>query len=64
MPIWLRKFTFTKIKGWYDEEADARKSKATKSNTTNIDMANPNKSQIPDKRTISPPTYVTKASKK
>ena len=29
-----------------------------------IDLSNPNKSKLPPKRTVSPPTYVTKASRK
>ena len=64
MPLWLRKFTYQKISEAKQAEADAMKGKSSKSGTTNIDMANPDRSKIPEKRTISPPTYITKASKK
>tara|TARA_Y100001938_G_C7967416_1_gene367525 strand:- start:423 stop:695 length:273 start_codon:yes stop_codon:yes gene_type:complete len=60
MPIWLRKVTFQKMKEWFDKEREAAKPK--KGNK--IDMVNPDKSKLPDKRTISPPSYITKASKK
>lgn len=64
MPLWLRKFTYQKIAKYKQAEADAMKGNSSNSGTTNIDMANPDKSKIPDRRTISPPTYVTRASKK
>lgn len=67
MPIWLRKFSFNKIKNWYDEEA-----KAKSSSQNQIDLNNPSKSNIPqsgfnpptNKGFKSKPNYVTKASKK
>ena len=58
MPIWLRNFTFNKIKSWYDAESEAKKK-----SSNDIDLANPDKSKIPQ-RQISPPIYVTRASKK
>jgi len=61
MPIWLRKFTFNKIKQWFDAENEKR-AKSTKG-ANDIDIANPNKSKIPPKQ-VSPPNYVMKASKK
>ena len=64
MPIWLRKFTYKSISNNKQKESDAYKSvKSSNSNTTQIDMANPNKSKIPHKQ-ISPPNYVTRTSKK
>jgi len=59
--MWLRKFTFKKLKEYYDE-----KNAANESNSTNnsIDLANPDKSKIPTKRTVTPPSYVAKASRK
>jgi len=60
MPIWLRNFTFKKIDEFYKKQSEA--AKPTKKN--NIDLANPDKSKLPNKKTISPPTYVTKASRK
>jgi len=61
MPIWLRKFTFKKIKQWYDAETEARTKSAR--GTNDIDIANPDRSKLPPKQ-VSPPNYVMKASKK
>ena len=61
MPIWLRKFTFKKIKQWFDAEAEARTKSAK--GTNDIDIANPDRSKLPPKQ-VSPPNYVMKASKK
>jgi len=61
MPIWLRKFTFNKLKTFYEEKDSAQK-KAAKGNNTQIDLNNPT-SPIPSKQ-IHPPSYVTKKSKK
>ena len=61
MPIWLRKFSFNKIKQWFDAEAEAQSKGAKGAN--NIDMANPDKSKLPPKQ-VTPPNYVMKASKK
>ena len=52
MPIWLRKFTFTKIKEFYDEE---RKSYEKQNKQISKQMKKPFKSN---------PTYTTKASNK
>jgi|TARA_R110000796_G_scaffold49024_1_gene117361 hypothetical protein len=60
MPMWLRNFTYKKLNEFYDEQ---NKLNNPKSNN-DIDLANPNKSKIPSKRTVSPPSYVAKASKK
>jgi len=35
MPIWLRKYTYSEIKKWYEQEADAAKGKTSK-NETNL----------------------------
>jgi len=61
MPTWLRKFTFNKIKEYYDEEAESRK-KASQGKNTNIDLNNPTKNAPP--KTVQPPSYVTKRAKK
>ena len=63
MPLWLRKFTFNKIKGWYDQQAKAQEIANTGDKTT-IDLFNPDKSKLPDisKRKQSP-SYSTKMSK-
>ena len=54
MPIWLRRLTYNYIVEAKQAEADQIK-KSTQSENT-IDMANPDKSKIPD--------YVMKASRK
>jgi hypothetical protein len=63
MPIWLRKFTYNKIKEFYE-------SNNTKDQNSNIDQSiktlkssGNTKDKQPLKK-ISPSTYVTKASKK
>tara|TARA_B100000963_G_scaffold293401_1_gene263773 strand:+ start:4953 stop:5231 length:279 start_codon:yes stop_codon:yes gene_type:complete len=51
MPIWLRKFIYNNIQQFYKkerEEHDKAMSKSKRKDTTNIDMANPNKINIPD----------------
>lgn len=60
MPLWLRKFTFKKLDDWYEEQSKSNKS----SKNTNIDLSNPDKSKIPPKENISPPSYVVKTLKK
>ena len=67
MPIWLRKFTFNKIKSWYDGEKEAQeKAQSKSSNGTNIDLNSSIKPKIPQQAIpkTSPPSYTTKASKK
>ena len=60
MPIWLRKFTFKKLREYYDAEQAAANKDPNK-----IDLTNPDKSKLPPKRpTYSPPSYVAKAAKK
>ena len=61
MPIWLRKFTFNKLKSHYDE-VEANRQKANKGKGTQIDLNNPTKSQPP--KTVSPPSYVSKRTQK
>ena len=64
MPIRLRKFTYQSIVECKQKESDAYKGvKSSNKGTTYIDMANPDKSKIPNTQ-ISPPSYVTRASKK
>lgn len=60
MPIWLRKMTYQRLKEFFDakEKANQPVKKGE------IDMANPSKSKIPNKKTISPPSYITKKSTK
>jgi len=47
MPLWLRKFTFNKIKQWYDDQAKANEAPQTEGKTM-IDLFNPDKSKLPD----------------
>ena len=53
MPIWLRRFTFNKLKTWHDEQA-----KASKTNTSAT--ARHQKLDRPDIK----PSYTTKTSSK
>ena len=51
MPIWLRKFTFNQLQTHFDkqnEEINKAQSKNKSKDTTNIDMANTNKVNVPD----------------
>jgi hypothetical protein len=51
MPIWLRKFTFNQLQTHFDkqnEEIKKAQSKIKSKDTTNIDMANTNKVNVPD----------------
>ena len=56
MPIWLRKFTFNKIKEWYS------KSKTTKNEDSWL--SGEAKQNAAKNKKVKPPTYITKASKK
>jgi len=62
MPIWLRKFTFNKLKSHYDEVEEGRK-KSNRERDTQIDLNNPTNPTQPSK-SISPPTYISKRTKK
>lgn len=57
MPIWLRKFTFHKVKEWYDNQKSTENEDSWVKNSEAKKTASSNK-------TINVPTYVTKASKK
>jgi hypothetical protein len=54
MPVWLRKYTFNKLKEWY------------KPDTSNEDswVQGEGRKQAVKNKQIKTPTYVTKASKK
>jgi hypothetical protein len=56
MPIWLRNFTFNKIKEWHDKS----KPKDVDDSWTNSEA----KAEASKNKKINPPTYVTKASRK
>jgi hypothetical protein len=59
MPIWLRKFTFSKLKDYHSpkDENNFEKSIATMKSAGSVSKNSPLK-------TLSPSTYITKASKK
>jgi len=56
MPIWLRNFTFNKIKEWHDKS----KPKAVDDSWTNSEA----KAEAAKNKKVKPPGYVTKASRK
>lgn len=56
MPIWLRNFTFNKIKEWYNPTEDTNDSSWVESSEVKQEASKNKKIKIP--------TYVTKASKK
>jgi hypothetical protein len=56
MPIWLRKFTFNKVKEWYDRSKDNKNEDSW--------MSGEAKQTAAKNKKVNPPTYVTKASKK
>ena len=64
MPIWLRKFTFNKIKSYYDGVDKSQKKANSKG--TDIDLNSSKTPNIPPQafKPPSAPTYVTKKSKK
>jgi hypothetical protein len=57
MPIWLRKFTFHKLREHYED-------KNSKSQNDNVETSIKNLKSAQANKTITPPSYVTKASKK
>ena len=67
MPIWLRNFTFKKMKEHYDKEADEMKKAQGKSSSGNTVIDSDGKIKTPEHlKNVSPksPSYTTKASKK
>ena len=59
MPIWLRNFTFNSINKFYKDQEENRENGGN-----DIDLANPDKSQLPERSKVPVPSYITKASKK
>jgi hypothetical protein len=66
MPIWLRNFTFKKMKEHYDEEAAQMKKSQGKSGTGTTVIDTEGKVQAPEhlQNAKRSPTYTAKASKK
>jgi hypothetical protein len=56
MPIWLRNFTFSRIKEYYDEQSSENNSEKSWVSGEAKQAASQNKTKVP--------SYVTKASKK
>jgi hypothetical protein len=66
MPIWLRKYTFLQIQKHYEDEASEYEKAQNGSKTVLMDSSGKvNKSEFnKTAKPITPPTYITKASKK
>jgi len=58
MPIWLRRLTFNKIKEWYDKKSETQKK------AENSWVEGEAKQEASKRKKITPPSYITKASKK
>ena len=56
MPIWLRKFTYTKLTEWYNKSNPNKNEDSWLSGKAKENAAKNKK--------VKPPTYITKASKK
>lgn len=62
MPIWLRRFTFEKIKEFYEKEREeAEKQQNILKNKSGKELTRPN---IAPSSNASKPTYIAKAPKK
>ena len=57
MPIWLRNFTFNKINEFYENSNDQNQSDVVKESINVLKSAG-------NSKLITPPSYITKASKK
>ena len=62
MPVWLRLFTFNKLKDYYDKQKDEMdKQQNMLKNKSGKDITRPNIASPPN---TSKPTYIAKAPKK
>jgi hypothetical protein len=57
MPIWLRNFTFNKINEFYENSNDQNKSDVVQESINAL-------KSLGTSKPITPPSYITKASKK
>jgi hypothetical protein len=57
MPIWLRNFTFNKINEFYENSNDQNKSDVVQESINALKTSG-------NSKPITPPSYITKASKK
>jgi hypothetical protein len=62
MPVWLRRFTFEKIKEFYEKEREAMDKQQNV--LTNDNVKDVNRPNITPSSNNKQPTYVTKAPKK
>jgi hypothetical protein len=58
MPIWLRNFTFKKLKEWYDQSSNKNQ------NNEDTWVQGSIKEEASKIKNITPPSYITKASRK
>lgn len=63
MPIWLRKFTFNKLKTHYEKVNNQENEDNVQKSINAMKSVGATKDKAPINK-ISPPTYVTKALKK
>jgi hypothetical protein len=63
MPVWLRTFTYNKLKNYYDKINNQENTNNVEKSIENMKSVGATRDKLPIKK-ISPPTYVTKASKK
>jgi hypothetical protein len=63
MPVWLRNFTYNKLKSHYDKINNQENTNNVEKSIKNMKSVGATRDKLPIKK-ISPPTYVTKASKK
>ena len=57
MPIWLRNFTFNKINEFYEDSNNQNKSDVVQESINTL-------RSVGNTKPITPPSYITKASKK
>lgn len=63
MPVWLRKFTFHKLQEYYKQTDDARNSDNVSKSIEAMKAAGATSKNSPSTQST-PPSYITKASKK
>ena len=63
MPIWLRKFTFNKLKAYYEQVNNSEKEDNVQKSISAMRSVGATKDKSPIGK-VAPPTYVTKASRK
>ena len=65
MPVWLRRFTFEKIKEFYDKEREeAEKHNSMLKNNNNSSKGEINRPNVSPPSSVKKPTYTIKAPKK